>query len=219
VTLNASQQTSDVVSGSFVVSSSGGGDADLCGQRIYFSVGKAESAANVKLRLTLSVTNGTSTITKQNYDNSTTFTKTATVDREEVSIVVPSGGGTVSWSMEVIAATAASQYVEIFGPVIAPVGVSVDSFPRSTFERPLTGSATYDAPNLADGATTTTTITVPGARLGDMVQVAPNGSALGMAITAYVSAANTVTVVLNNESGGAVDLSSGTWRVSVYPTT
>jgi len=217
--LNAAQQTSDAVSGTFTVSSSGGGNAELVGQRIYFSVGKIESASNVKLRLTLSVTNGTSTVTKQNYDNSTSFTKSSGISREEVSIVVPETGGTVTWTMEVIAASAASQYVETFAPVIAAVGVEVGAFSRWSFEQPLTGSATYDAPSLADGATTTTTITVPGARLGDMVQVAPPFSASGMIITGNVSATNTVTIVINNESGGTVDLASGTWRVAVYPTT
>jgi hypothetical protein len=36
-------------------------------------------------------------------------------------------------------------------------------------------------------------------------------------VTAYVSAADTVTVRLQNESGGAIDLASGTLRVRVLP--
>lgn len=98
-------------------------------------------------------------------------------------------------------------------------GVSVEAFPRWLFEQPLTGSATYDPPSLADGATTTTTITVNGARVGDVAEVSAPYSLSGIIATAYVNTPNVVTVLLNNESGGTVDLGSGTWRAAVQPTT
>ena len=167
LTLNASQQTSDAITGSMTIGSSGGVNAELVGRRVYLAVRKSESAANVKLRLTLSLTNGTSTITTQNYDSSTSFTKSTSLGWEEVSIAIPTNGGTLSWTIEVIAATAASQFVEIIGlPILSLAGVPVEDFPRWLFERPLEGSATYDPPSLADGATATTTITVNGARGG-----------------------------------------------------
>ena len=77
------------------------------------------------------------------------------------------------------------------------------------------GSATYDAPSIAAGATTTTTITVTGAALGDFAVASAPVDLAGLVVTAYVSAANTVTVVLYNPTAGAIDLASGTWKAKV----
>lgn len=78
------------------------------------------------------------------------------------------------------------------------------------------GSATYDPANLVDGAGATTTVTVTGAVLGDMVTgVSFSLDLQGITLTAYVSAADTVAVRFQNESGGAIDLASGTIRVRV----
>lgn len=80
----------------------------------------------------------------------------------------------------------------------------------------LYGSATYDAANLADGAGATGTVTVTGAALGDFVVGLSFGVDLaGITCTAYVSAANTVSFRLQNESGGALDLASTTVRAVV----
>jgi hypothetical protein len=82
----------------------------------------------------------------------------------------------------------------------------------------LFGSATYDAASLVDGAGATTTVTVTGAALGDFVTAVSFGVDLqGITVTAYVSAANTVAVRLQNETGGAIDLASTTVRVRVSP--
>jgi hypothetical protein len=78
------------------------------------------------------------------------------------------------------------------------------------------GSKTYDSASIADGGTQTTTVTVTGAALGDFVTGVSLGvDAAGLIVTGYVSAADTVTVVLQNETGGAVDLASTTLRVRV----
>jgi hypothetical protein len=80
----------------------------------------------------------------------------------------------------------------------------------------LRGSKTYDAPSVASGSQTTTTVTVTGAALGDRVRSIGLGiSAGGLVVTGYVSAADTVTVVLSNLTGGAVDLASTTLSVEV----
>ena len=81
----------------------------------------------------------------------------------------------------------------------------------------LEGSATWDPASVANGAKTTTTITITGAVLGDFVIASFSLDIQSMTISGYVSAANTVTVVLANNTGGAVDLSSGTVRARVYP--
>lgn len=82
----------------------------------------------------------------------------------------------------------------------------------------LTGSAIYDPGSLADGAGATTTVAVTGAALGDYVALVSFGVDLaGITLTAYVSAANTVSVRFQNESGGVLDLASSTLRVAVVP--
>ena len=83
----------------------------------------------------------------------------------------------------------------------------------------LTGSATYDTASLVDGAGATTTITVTGAVLGDFVLVSFGVDLQGISVTAYVSAADTVSVRIQNESGGTLDLASTTVRALVLPRT
>ncbi|MNQ04614.1 Pectate lyase superfamily protein [compost metagenome] len=82
---------------------------------------------------------------------------------------------------------------------------------------PFYGSATYDPPSLADGAGTTTIVTVTGAALGagHYAQASFSNSVAGLTITADVTAANTVTVRFQNESGGILDLASGTLSAKV----
>jgi len=79
---------------------------------------------------------------------------------------------------------------------------------------PYTGSATYDPPSLADGAGVTTTVTCTGAAVGMFAKAAFSQPLLGVTVTAWVSAANTVSVQFQNESGGVVDLASGTLKVA-----
>lgn len=77
------------------------------------------------------------------------------------------------------------------------------------------GSAVFDPPNLVDGTGTSTTVTVTGAVLGDFVAVSFSLDLQSITVTGYVSSANTVTVRFQNESGGAIDLASGTLRARV----
>lgn len=82
----------------------------------------------------------------------------------------------------------------------------------------LTGSAVYDAASLADGAGVTSTITVTGAALGDyVIGLSCSVDLQGVLLTGYVSAANTVSFRLQNETTGAVDLASATYRAVVAP--
>lgn len=79
----------------------------------------------------------------------------------------------------------------------------------------VSGSATYDPGSLADGAGVTTTVTATGASLGDFAQASFSLDLQGITVSAWVSAADTVSVRFQNESGGVVDLASGTLRVRV----
>ena len=77
-------------------------------------------------------------------------------------------------------------------------------------------SATLNADDLADGAGDTDTVAVPGVALGDMVLSASLAvDVAGLIVTAYVSAANTVSIRFQNETGGSVNLASATLRMVV----
>lgn len=80
----------------------------------------------------------------------------------------------------------------------------------------LTGAVTYDPPSLIDAAGASTTVTVTGANLGDFAIPSFGLDLQGITVTAYVSAANTVTVRFQNETGGTIDLASGTLRARVF---
>lgn len=76
-------------------------------------------------------------------------------------------------------------------------------------------SAVYDPPSLADGVGVTTTVTVTGAVVGDMVDVSFSNALQGIILTGWVSAANTVSARFQNESGGVLDLASGALRAAI----
>lgn len=79
----------------------------------------------------------------------------------------------------------------------------------------LKGSKTFDPTSLSDGAGETTTVTVTGAALGDYAWASFSLDTSGITITAWVSAANTVSVRFQNETGGPLDIGSGTLRAFV----
>lgn len=76
---------------------------------------------------------------------------------------------------------------------------------------------TWDPGSIADGdSLESSAITVTGATLGGgSVEVIAPYSLQGLTATAYISAADTVKVVLDNATGAPVDLDSGVWRVLV----
>src|SRR5262245_25911549 len=75
----------------------------------------------------------------------------------------------------------------------------------------------FDPANAATGSGTfsATDITITGAALGDLVLCSFNLDATDAVVTAAVTAANTVTVVVLNNTAGAVNLAAGTLRVWV----
>jgi len=86
------------------------------------------------------------------------------------------------------------------------------------WHRPLFTTFTYDPASIADGASLTSAgQTVTGALLGKgwRVEVSAPYDLQGLVCTGYISATDTVKVVLYNKTGGAIDLASGTWRVVV----
>ncbi len=81
--------------------------------------------------------------------------------------------------------------------------------------RIIDGSATYDPPSLSAGAGATTTVAVSGAALGDFVRASFSLDLQGITLSAWVSAAGSVSARFQNGTAGALDLASGTLRVRV----
>ena len=77
-------------------------------------------------------------------------------------------------------------------------------------------TCTLNSASVATTATDTDTVTVPGVALGDMVLGMSVGvSEAGLVRRAYVSAANTVTIVTYNPTAAAVDLASTTLNLVI----
>jgi len=87
---------------------------------------------------------------------------------------------------------------------------------RKLIEDDLKGSATWDAGSIADGAEEASTVTVTGAEVGDYAIASLSIDISDLVLDAQVTAANTVTCVLANNTGGAVDLASATVYVRVF---
>jgi hypothetical protein len=97
------------------------------------------------------------------------------------------------------------------GGTLASTQIGVHTFAVGQVQ--VTG--TWNPSSIASGATETTTLTVSGASLGDFTLASFSVSLAGLQLTSYVSAANTVTAVLSNLTGSAVNLASGTLAVLV----
>lgn len=80
----------------------------------------------------------------------------------------------------------------------------------------LSTTATWNPASVGSGAQTSTTVSLSGAALGDEVTCSFSLDLQLMQLTGYVSASDTVTVVLRNGTGSGIDLASGTLRVSVW---
>lgn len=79
-----------------------------------------------------------------------------------------------------------------------------------------TGSVTWNPGSIDDGNEEAKEITVTGVALGDFViGVSFSLDVADLVLNAQVTAANTVTAVLANNTGAAVDLAEGTLRVIV----
>lgn len=72
------------------------------------------------------------------------------------------------------------------------------------------GSATWNPGSIADGNEEAQEITVTNAALGDFVICSFSLDVADLVLRGAVTAADTVTAVLANNTGGAIDLASGT---------
>ena len=77
------------------------------------------------------------------------------------------------------------------------------------------GTTTWDPGSIAAGAEEAKDITVTGAALGDFALASFSLDVADLTLTVNVTATNTVTAVLANLTGAAVNLGSGTLKVLV----
>jgi|TARA_R110000851_G_scaffold84784_3_gene184538 hypothetical protein len=77
--------------------------------------------------------------------------------------------------------------------------------------------ATWDAASIADGNEVAVDVTVPGAALGDFALASLSLDVADLVLSVAVTAADTATAVLANNTGGAIDLGSATLSVYVIP--
>jgi len=110
--------------------------------------------------------------------------------------------------------TAHSNYYEESGSELTTyAGVIARMSSATKIELDIPFTFTYDPGNLVDGAGETSQQTMTGVVLGDFLMVSAPYDLQDISVTAYVQAANTVEVRVQNESTNTVDLGSGTWKV------
>jgi hypothetical protein len=80
---------------------------------------------------------------------------------------------------------------------------------------PFKCSASHTGGSVSANTTATFTISCPGVRLGDFVEVSANADSLLLTNTGYVSASNTVTIIISNVSAGAITSPTTTYNVRV----
>ena len=87
---------------------------------------------------------------------------------------------------------------------------------QGVFDKVYEVRALINADSLTTGTNDADTIAVPGVALGDMVLGVSLGVSLaGIQATAYVSAADTVTIVFNNITAGTVNLAETTIKLVI----
>ena len=78
------------------------------------------------------------------------------------------------------------------------------------FANAVSGSKAWNPGSIADGDEEALEITVPGAALGDFVLSSLSVDMIDGVLRGAVTAADTVTLVIANNTGGAIDIASGT---------
>ena len=100
------------------------------------------------------------------------------------------------------------------GTTILGTGVALDPFVVAN-STDLSATQAHDPALLGDGAGENVAIAVAGAVIGDFVLVSYGLSTSGILFTGAVTAAGTVTVRIQNETGGAIDLAASNINIKV----
>lgn len=102
------------------------------------------------------------------------------------------------------------------GDNISVEGVGTSGSPYVVTVDLLSNTALLDFGSIGAGLQAVLTVVVTGAVAGDVVLLGPPAALeAGLSFCGYVSAADTVTVVVANNTAGAIDPAEASWRVSV----
>lgn len=96
------------------------------------------------------------------------------------------------------------------------LNIWLEEFWTKLLEEDIRASATWDPGSIAGGNEEATDVTCTGAEVGDYAIASFSNDVSDLTLDAQVTAADTVTCVLANNTGGAIDLSSGTVYVRVF---
>jgi hypothetical protein len=136
----------------------------------------------------------------------------ASSDSDEVErFFVTTMRATSSCEISIYTASNQTGYVE-FSNITAYVGNEAGTVAERTSP---VGSKTFNPGSIAAAGQESTTVTVTGAALGDYVTASFSIDLALIELSAYVSAADTVTCLFKNGTAGAIDLGSGTLRCRV----
>lgn len=86
---------------------------------------------------------------------------------------------------------------------------------RGVFSKVIKATATVDPAAFVDNESQEVNVTVPGAKVGDFVLVAPGVDVTESTFSASVSAADNVSIVLSMTGGDTNNLASSTWNIVV----
>ena len=82
--------------------------------------------------------------------------------------------------------------------------------------RPSIYSVTWDPASTAKDLIASKDVTVSGVTLGDFCLASFSVDVVDMSLTCNITATNVATAVLSNNTGGTIDLASGTLRVLIF---
>jgi hypothetical protein len=99
------------------------------------------------------------------------------------------------------------------------LGLWLEKLWKGLLEEDIRTSATWNPGSIADGDEEAIDVTVTGAILGDYAIASFSLDVADLVLDAQVTAADTVTCVLANNTGGAVDLAEGTVYVRLIKRT
>ena len=138
------------------------------------------------------------------------------INTDTGNLSLSSSGGNVVPNGTQNLGSSGSQWQNLYVSGTADVG-SLSIGGGATITKHLSGTVTWDPPSISNNTSTSTTVTVTGAHIGDTVTVGFSQAVPANALlVGAVTAADTVTVTLYNNAAGTIDLNSGTLRADVW---
>ena len=104
-------------------------------------------------------------------------------------------------------------YLDGWSIVPSVVGAAITYTPNASEFPIYTGTTTWNPGSIAASGYLAVNITCPGAALGMVANAGAGVDVVDLIVSATVTVADVVTVVLFNPTGGAIDLASSTWNV------